>query len=181
LGERLKYGGLLKIDEIFPALLKHHVFVLLSDYEGMSISLMEAMGCGLVPICTKTRSGAMEIIRHNENGLLVDNREADFINAVKRLRYEKGLWSRLSKAARETVEREYSIETCAIRWADFLKKLIKKSPAKKTIYIPDINDINLPPIRFSEDGVCRDDNRIPAQCTKENIDLYLLHSSILGL
>lgn len=179
LGEKLKYGGLLKIDEIFPALLKHHVFILLSDYEGLSISLMEAMGCGLVPICTKTRSGAMEIIRHNENGLLVDNREADFINAVKRLKYEKGLWLRLSKAARETIEREYTIQDCASKWAEFLTNLLKKSKPKSSIHIPNINEIDLPPIRFSEDGVCRDDNRIPIQPTKENIDLYLLNSSIL--
>ncbi|MGB9734617.1 MAG: glycosyltransferase [bacterium] len=179
LGEKLKYGGLLGIDEIFPALLKHHVFVLLSDYEGLSISLMEAMGCGLVPICTKTRSGAMEIIKHNENGLLVDNREDDFINAVKRLRYEKGLWSRLSKAARETIEREYTIQECASRWAEFLTKLLKQSQPKSPIHIPNINEIDLPSIRFSQDGVCRDDNRIPVQCTKENMDIYLLNSSTL--
>jgi len=192
LGERLKYGGLLKVDEIFPALIKHHAFVLLSDYEGMSISLMEAMGSGLVPICTKTRSGVMEIIRHDENGLLVDNREADFINAVKRLRYEKGLWSRLSKAARETVERKYTIKVCADRWAGFLTNLAEQSPAKGTIHIPDINAINLPPVKISDNGICREDKRIPntaainstdnflnPQCTKENMDLYLVRSSIL--
>jgi glycosyltransferase involved in cell wall biosynthesis/SAM-dependent methyltransferase len=192
LGERLKYGGLLKVDEIFPTLLKHHAFVLLSDYEGMSISLMEAMGSGLVPICTKTRSGMMEIIRHDENGLLVNNRGADFINAVKRLRYEKGLWSRLSKAARETIEREYTIKMCAARWAGFLTNLAEQSQAKGTIRIPNINTINLPPVKVSDNGICREDKRIPntavtnsannflnPQCTKENMDLYLVRSSIL--
>ncbi len=73
LGERLSYKGILSTEKIFPELLSNHVFILLSDYEGMSTSLMEAMACGLVPICTKTRSGSLEIIKHNVNGLLVDN------------------------------------------------------------------------------------------------------------
>ncbi|MGQ9569633.1 MAG: glycosyltransferase [Thermodesulfovibrionales bacterium] len=190
LGERLRYGGLLKIDEIFQTLLKHHVFVLLSDYEGMPISLLEAMGCGLVPVCTRTRSGTMEIIRHNENGLLVDDREDDFINAIKRLRYEKGLWLRLSKAARETVEKEYTIQTCAKRWAEFLAKLVEQSPLKNSIRVPDVKEINLPPVKISENGICREDKRIPKtpvsndnflnpQCIKENMDFYLVRSSIL--
>jgi len=192
LGERLQYGGLLKVEEIFPALLENHVFVLLSDYEGMSISLMEAMACGLVPICTKTRSGATEIIKHDENGLLVDNREDGFINAVKRLKYEKGLWARLSKAARETIEKEYTIEICADRWAEFLTKLAKQAAVKKIIHIPDINEINLPPSKVSDNGICREDKRMHGTAvinnsdnflnpllTKENMDLYIVRSSIL--
>jgi len=197
LGERLKYGGLLKFDEIFPALLKHHVFVLLSDYEGLSISLMEAMGCGLVPVCTKTRSGAMEIIKHNENGLLVENRDEDFINAIRRLKYDKGLWERLSKGARETILKGYTIDVCADRWADFLNRLMKKTTKHHKILVPTVNDIMLPPVKQSENGISREDSRLPRQFIKheplmaksrddfvnvvlnpESMDLYIVRSEI---
>lgn len=157
----ISYGGILRYAEIFPELVKHHVFMLLSDYEGMSISLMEAMACGLVPICTRTKSGATEIIRHNENGLLVDNREVDFFNAVRRLKTEKGLWERLSKGARETIEKEYSIDICADKWSVFLHDLIDKSGEKKQIQIPELHEINLPPVKKSDNGMCREDKRMP--------------------
>ncbi len=62
MGNKLKYGGILSPYDIYKTLLKYNVFVLLSDYEGMSTSLMEAMACGLVPICTNIRSGTSEII-----------------------------------------------------------------------------------------------------------------------
>ncbi len=160
-GNRLRYGGLLAVDEIFPALLQNHVFVLLSDYEGMSISLMEAMGCGLVPVCTKTKSGATEIIKHDENGLLVDNREEDFLNTIVRLQNEKGLWRRLSKAARKTVEKEYTIKVCADRWADFIKKMVLRTSIKSEIKIPASDSMNLPQIKITDNGIAREDKRIP--------------------
>jgi len=167
-GDRLKYGGLLSLDEIFPTLQRNHVFVLLSDYEGMSISLMEAMGCGLVPICTKTKSGATEIIRHDENGLLVDDRKEDFLDAVGRLKNEKGLWQRLSGAARETVEKEYTIRKCAYKWAGFLKKMAAKSPARSEIKVPASNGMTLPQIKVTENGLAREDNRMPPESSAVN-------------
>lgn len=157
---QISYGGTLKFDEILPTLVQHHVFILLSDYEGMSTSLMEAMACGLVPICTRTKSGSTEIIRHNENGLLVENREEGFLNAVRRLKTEKGLWERLSKGARETIEKKYSIDICADKWANFLRELTCKSGQKGQIQLPELHEINLPPVKQTENGMCREDKRM---------------------
>ncbi|MCX7966569.1 MAG: glycosyltransferase, partial [Syntrophorhabdaceae bacterium] len=199
LGERLKWGGLLNFEEILPELTKHHVFVLLSDYEGLPISLLEAMGCGLVPVCLKIRSGVTEIIKDNQNGLLVDNRHESFIDAIKRLKNEKGLWDRLSKAARETIEKEYSIDVCADKWADFLNELIEKSKLRSPICIPDIEEITLPPLKMTEDGICREDVRMPRKIevnrnfqtvshdffiepalSSTNMDLYFVRSAIFN-
>ena len=192
LGERLTYNGILSFEEIYPTLQKNHVFVLLSDYEGMSTSLMEAMACGLVPICTKTRSGSLEIIKHNVNGLLVENRDEDLINAVKRLKNEKGLWSRLSANARMTIEEEYSLEICTDKWMNFLKEVNEEHLSKKEIFVPDINSLNLPQIKKSDYGLCREDVRMPSaekilssknnfiepELTQQNLDLYFIRKSI---
>jgi len=86
----------------------------------MSTSLMEAMACGLVPICTRIQSGTTELIKHNENGLLVENREDDVLKAVMRLKTEVGLWERLSKGARKTITQKYTTDRCADRWSEFL-------------------------------------------------------------
>ena len=37
--------------QIIKKIQEHHVFTLMSDYEGMPIALMEAMACGVVPVC----------------------------------------------------------------------------------------------------------------------------------
>jgi len=169
LGKKLKYGGLLPFDKIYDELLHHHVFVLLSDYEGMSTSLMEAMACGLVPICTRIKSGTTEIINHNENGLLVDNREEDFFNAVQRLKTEDGLWERLSKGARRTIENGYTTEICADRWAEFLHSLIQESGEKKEILEPELHEITLPPVKHTDNGMCREDKRMPAHIKKVSV------------
>lgn len=47
------------------------MFVLTSEFEGMSNALLEAMAVGLPCISTKV-SGSTELIKDNENGLLVD-------------------------------------------------------------------------------------------------------------
>ena len=194
LGEKLTYGGLIPFEKIYPTLQAHHVFVLLSDYEGMSTSLMEAMACGLVPICTRTRSGAMEIITHNENGLLVDNRGDDVVAAIRRLKEEEGLWQRLSLSARETIADRYTVEKGAEKWTNFLTKLIQVAGPKRTIEVPALQNMDLPALRYSDNGISREDVRmakwkdgngqefspfLKPPLSPDNMDLYSVRSSIL--
>lgn len=157
----MHYGGVLPFNDILKTLAQHHAFMLLSDYEGISIALMEAMACGLVPVCTRIESGTPDIIRHGENGILIDNRGSDFVEAIRRLKEEDGLWTRLSKNARNTIEKEYSIEVCAARWADFLTTLHNQATSKRDIAIPKIDELGLPPVKQTINGMCREDNRLP--------------------
>ncbi len=160
LGNKLAYGGVIPLKDILPTLLTHHVFILLSDYEGMSTSLMEAMACGLVPVCTPTRSGAAEIIQHNENGLIVDNRGAAVVDAMRRLKEEPGLWQRLSRAARDTVKKQYTVAGGAERWTRFLTKLIQAAGPGRAIKPPPLTEVDLPPRRISDNGISREDVRL---------------------
>jgi glycosyltransferase involved in cell wall biosynthesis len=53
-----------------PQLLdEHDVFLQLSEFEGASVSLMEAMAAGLVPVVTQTASGT-ELLEHGRNAIL---------------------------------------------------------------------------------------------------------------
>lgn len=56
---------------IHDDILNADMFALVSDREGMSNSMIEAMCLGLPCICTKV-SGAVDLINHGENGLLID-------------------------------------------------------------------------------------------------------------
>jgi glycosyltransferase involved in cell wall biosynthesis len=48
------------------------IFILISKSEGFPISIIEAMRAGL-PVIASTVGGIPEAVKHNENGLLVDN------------------------------------------------------------------------------------------------------------
>jgi glycosyltransferase involved in cell wall biosynthesis len=57
-------------DDIVGLLQSSKVFVLSSEREGLSFSLIEAMCCGVVPVSTNV-GAASEVVTHGENGFLV--------------------------------------------------------------------------------------------------------------
>lgn len=71
-------------DRIFEILSTCETFVLPSNFEGMPNTLIEAMCIGLPCISTKV-SGATDLIKDGENGLLIDidNEEQLFYAMVK--------------------------------------------------------------------------------------------------
>jgi hypothetical protein len=104
---------------------------------------MEAMACGVVPICLRVRSGIPELVEHGVTGLTVEDRDADFIRAVKRLVQEPGLWEQLSKAARAKIGTEYSNEICSAHWSALLHELHQSAGPRRSVVIP--RRLNLPP------------------------------------
>src|SRR5690606_8540596 len=112
-------------------------------YEGIPVALMESMACGLVPICLDIRSGIPELVQHDQTGLLVPDREAAFVAAVRRLREEPALWPRLAAAARQKIATGYSITAAADAWVAFLQQLAASAPLKRPVVIP--RHLTLPP------------------------------------
>ncbi|MEM3554788.1 MAG: glycosyltransferase family 4 protein [Candidatus Hadarchaeum sp.] len=147
------FAGRIDSDQVQEHLLAAHVLVLLSDYEGLPISLMEAMACGVVPVCLRVRSGIPELVEDGITGLLVDDRGDAFISAVRRLREDPYLWERLSRAARAKVEASYSNEVCAMHWGELLRDLWKRAKPRP-LSVP--KRFSLPPVHA---GLAREDQR----------------------
>ena len=76
--------------------------MLTSRYEGFSLSLIEAMSQGLVPISFSV-GVAPEIIRNGENGFIVYTTE-EAEEKIKLLLNDTALRHRLALAARETAK-----------------------------------------------------------------------------
>ena len=89
-------------DSIPPLLNKYAggIALLTSRYEGFSLSLIEAMSQGLVPISFSV-GVALEIIRNGENGFIVHTIE-EAEEKIKLLLNDTALRHRLALAARET-------------------------------------------------------------------------------
>jgi len=118
-----------RVDSAYDVMTRCHSLVLLSDFEGLPISMLEGMATGLVPICLDLRSGVREAIEHGVNGLIVKDRGADFLAAVSGLQSDPAKWQRLSLAARETARKRYAIEESARQWLDLLEHLNRQGAA----------------------------------------------------
>lgn len=138
------YKGFVPSTDIQRQLADKHIIVLLSDYEGLPIILMEAMACGLVPVCLSIRSGIPELIKDGETGLLVIDRDEDFTSAIERLEEHSVLFNALSINARHFVSQHHSMPVVVGKWLDLCEKLLKTSSPKQGIVIP--FKVDLPPV-----------------------------------
>jgi colanic acid/amylovoran biosynthesis glycosyltransferase len=127
-GERVRLGGQVDNADIQGVMLDAAVLVLLSDYEGLPIALLEAMACGLIPVCLRIRSGVGQLIEQGRTGFLVDDRGDDFVATIRAIASDAGLRSRVSGAARERIVGEYSDEANAARWTALLEDRSRQSP-----------------------------------------------------
>jgi len=148
------FKGSVDSDTIQEHLLNGHIFVLLSDYEGLPISLMEAMACGLVPVCLEIKGGVSELIDNGLNGFKVSDRSDSLIAAVEKLRGDRGLWMQLSTQARATIENKYAHKGCVSLWGQLFEELVPSNRESREIVLP--RQIKLPPINS---GLAREDQR----------------------
>jgi glycosyltransferase involved in cell wall biosynthesis len=85
--------------EMDDLLQQHDVFLQVSEFEGASVSLMEAMIAGQVPVVTLTRSGT-ELLQHDVNCALCPVGDLDAIaGAIIELQADRERAAHLSRGA----------------------------------------------------------------------------------
>lgn len=88
---------------VYPYLHQADVFVLPSLFEGMPMTIIEAMGTGL-PVVATAVGGVPDMLRHGESGILVDCDPDEVSRACEELVRNEELRRRLGeKARRESV------------------------------------------------------------------------------
>ena len=139
----VKLEGSILADQVQNMLLDAHVIVLLSDFEGLPISILEAMACGVVPVCLNMKSGISEQINHGVTGLVVTNRGVDFLQAIHKLQQEVKLWDYLSVNAKSLIEKQFSKELCQKKYVEYFTGLkiaeLQKIKIPKKIRLPMVN------------------------------------------
>lgn len=98
-------------------------FALCSSYEGLPISLIEALGVGAVPICTPV-GGIVNLINDGKNGFLSEDiSEESYYKALKRyLDMPAGQLSEMSNRAKESYK-PFSMTECATQYENLFKQL----------------------------------------------------------
>ena len=108
------------VKDVAQRLSQHAIFVLMSDHEGLPISVLEAMDAGLAVVASDL-PGIRELIDAGTHGLLVPNQAAALADSLFLLAHDDDLRMRLGQAARQRVEDQFSpqrmVEPVAARYA----------------------------------------------------------------
>ncbi len=117
--------GRLSRQDMLAELERHEVFLLVSDFEGMPISLLEAMARGLVPVVSDIPAGIPELVLPGQTGFIarVGNIK-QFAGHLATLRKDPALLRRLSDAARLHIRNNgFTAESMAASYLDLLEEV----------------------------------------------------------
>ncbi len=107
-----------------PFLQAADIFVLPTWGEGISNALLEAMGAGLPCIATRV-SGNIEVVRHNDTGLLTDpGQPPELAEAVARLLEDPILRNMIGRNARRRVQTAYSVKQMVADYRSLFAHLV---------------------------------------------------------
>jgi len=114
-----------------PAILQTcDVLVRPSLLEGMPLTVLEAMACGL-PVVATPVSGTAELVHHGENGLLVRPADpASLSRAILRLMEDEPLREAQGREARRLVEGGYSWDAVAEKTLAVYRELLPPATEK---------------------------------------------------
>ena len=116
-----------------PALLtQHEVFVLLSDHEGMPITVLEAMRAGLCVLASNL-PGIREQINTYQDGILVANTPEAVTEKLLQLVRDPHMRKRLGRAAQQKFEDSFSAETMAERVLQVYRQCTQEASEQQTL------------------------------------------------
>jgi glycosyltransferase involved in cell wall biosynthesis len=123
LADRISFVGRLPLRGVQSILLQSQAILLMSDFEGLPVALLEAMAAGVVPVVRSIPSGIPEVVRQGDTGLLVSDDPEEAAAALGSLVADPQLWQRCSAASRKLVEERFSSDHCHGQWLALLHQL----------------------------------------------------------
>jgi len=122
---RFIFLGQVDKDELVKLYQNATLFVLPSYHEGLPGVLLEAMSCGLPVIATDVR-GNRDIISDGENGILVPPKAPKkMAEAISMLLKNERIGKNLSKNARKTIEKNYTLDAISSNFLKCYESLIE--------------------------------------------------------
>jgi len=118
--------------DVTTLLAESQIFVLLSDWEGLPISIIEAMRAGL-PIIATDVGGVNELVTDGENGFLIprdDENQSLLIKKLKQLLTDKTLCKKMGDASERRFLRNFTFLPMYQKTLDIYEQAISKFAKK---------------------------------------------------
>ncbi len=123
----VKFWGWLSADEVRKRFAELDLFVLMSEFEGLPVALLEAMGSGVAPVVSRIASGNTEVISDGENGFVAAPEDiAAFAARIEDLARDSELLKSMATNAWKT-SLDYSVARMADRYLDLFQHLTDAS------------------------------------------------------
>lgn len=120
----VRFLGLMPYNQMAGVWAGHDVFVQTSDFEGTSVSMLEAMANGVVPMVTAASSGLDGVIRGGKNGCVVPVGDMEALALeIARVAANRERLAAMGSAAHATAQ-DYSLDLYGEKFADVLDRVV---------------------------------------------------------
>jgi glycosyltransferase involved in cell wall biosynthesis len=126
----IEFLGLIAHERMTELWTDSDISILFSEFEGMSISMLESMGQGCVPIVTDV-SGAKEKIRHDQTGFIVPVGDVGAMaQIITDLDADKARVARISNACISSIRDHHRFDVYDRHLGEIMRECLSKPPAR---------------------------------------------------
>lgn len=122
LSNNVVFTGAIANEQVFDYLITSNIYVLMSSSEGLPISIIEGLRCGLPVIATNV-AGIPETVIDHQNGLLIERNVEALIRILSKL--EDFDWQKYGKNSRKLFEKKFTYDRMRVEYAEMIKELAK--------------------------------------------------------
>lgn len=132
LGDRVVFVGRVFPVDVPAILARHDVFLFPSRFEGLGISLVEAMASGCVPIASRIKGVTDFVVNDGKTGFLFEMGDIqEAAEAVRRLTIDPSLLERMSCDARRDMDGRFDMDVMARSYIDVVRQVMSAHGSEK--------------------------------------------------
>lgn len=120
LTKHVSFEGSIDNSIVYKYLKQANIYILMSNNEGLPISIIEAMRASLPIISTKI-AGIPELVENNKNGVLIDPAEKQLIELLNNINSYN--WDDMGKHSRNRFENEFTFDKMREAYCNMLDSL----------------------------------------------------------
>jgi glycosyltransferase involved in cell wall biosynthesis len=142
---QVSFQGARPHHEVLASLKEYDVFVNLSEVEGTSVAMLEAMAAGCVPMVTEASSGVTEVIECGVNGFYVPVGDMPALaSCIVELAQSRAMLAKLGQQAHCTVQNQFSLSQYADRFVAMVEEIVHQPLIKTSKDAEQVLDCVLP-------------------------------------